>query len=67
MDHLGRLVRDGTIPNAGEPYAPRIRRCDLPRKPGFDAPAVDKETIRVGLKEQIARSIAESNTGGSDG
>ncbi len=67
VDHLGRLVRDGTIPNAGEPYAPRIRRCDLPRKPGFDAPAVDKDAIRIGSKEQIARSIAESNTGGSDG
>ena len=34
-DHLGRLLREGTIPNAGEPYSPRIRRCDLPRKPGF--------------------------------
>ncbi len=66
-DHLGRLVRDGTIPNAGEPYSPRIRRCDLPRKPGFNAGDVDNETIRVGFKEQIARSIAESNTGESDG
>jgi len=30
--HLGRLVRDGTIPNAGRRHAPRIRRSDLPRK-----------------------------------
>ncbi len=67
VDHLGRLVREGIVPNAGEPYAPRIRRCDLPRKPGFNARAVDNETTRIGLKEQIARSIAESNTGGSDG
>ncbi len=66
-DHLGRLVRGGTIPNAGESYSPRIRRCDLPRKPGFNAGDVDNETIRVGFKEQIARSIAESDTGGSDG
>lgn len=32
-DHLGRLVRDGTIRNAGRPNAPRIRRGDLPVKP----------------------------------
>lgn len=33
-DHLYDLVASGTIPNAGEKGAPRIRRCDLPRKPG---------------------------------
>lgn len=32
-DHLGRLIRNGTIANAGPPNAPRIRRADLPRKP----------------------------------
>lgn len=31
-DYLGRLVREGKIPNAGRPYAPKIRRADLPRK-----------------------------------
>ena len=30
--HLGRLVRAGTIPNAGRPGAPRIALGDLPRK-----------------------------------
>jgi hypothetical protein len=24
-DHLGRLVRDGKLPNAGRPYSPRIK------------------------------------------
>ena len=33
-DHLGQLVRDGKIPNAGRPNAPLIRRADLPIKPG---------------------------------
>jgi hypothetical protein len=33
-DSLRKLVRDGTIPNAGEPYSPHIRRRNLPRKPG---------------------------------
>jgi len=32
-DHLGRLIRTGTIPNAGRPNSPRMRRADLPRKP----------------------------------
>lgn len=32
-DHLGRLVRDGKIPNAGRRNAPKIRRADLPRRP----------------------------------
>ena len=30
--HLGRLVRDGRIPNAGRPSAPRIAHRHLPEK-----------------------------------
>ncbi len=33
-DHLGRLVREGKLPNAGRPNAPKIRRGDLPQKAG---------------------------------
>ncbi len=33
-EHVARMVREGTIPNAGRRRAPRIRRTDLPRKPG---------------------------------
>ena len=33
-DHLGQLIREGKIPNAGRPNAPLIRRADLPIKPG---------------------------------
>jgi len=33
-DHLGRLVKDGAIPNAGRQKAPKVLRKDLPRKPG---------------------------------
>jgi len=32
-DHLGRLIKQGVIPNAGRPHAPRIRRGDVPRRP----------------------------------
>lgn len=31
-DHLGRLIRQGTLPNAGRRNAPRIRACELPQK-----------------------------------
>ena len=33
VEHLGRLVREGRIPNNGRKGAPRVRRADLPRKP----------------------------------
>ena len=32
-DHLGRMVREGRIPNSGRRNAPRIRRRDLPKRP----------------------------------
>lgn len=34
VDHLAREIREGRIPNAGRKGKPRIRRRDLPRKPG---------------------------------
>jgi hypothetical protein len=63
-DHLGRLIRDGSIPNAGQPYAPRILRRDLPKKPGRDG---QPHPRCVGSKQQIARSVADSWEGESDG
>ena len=42
-DHLGRLVRDGKIPNAGRPNAPRIARKHLPRK----APAAVPQSFPI--------------------
>lgn len=33
-DHLGRLLREGRVPNAGRTHAPRVRVGDLPLKPG---------------------------------
>lgn len=32
-DHLGRLLREGKIPNGGRRGAPLIRRCDVPTRP----------------------------------
>ncbi len=31
-EHLGRLLKEGKIPNAGKPNAPKIRRGNLPTK-----------------------------------
>lgn len=50
-EHLRHLVSNGTIPNAGRKGSPRIRRGDLPLKPGnrasdgFDAAAEAQKII----------------------
>ena len=60
-DHLGRLVRDGRIPNAGRPGAPRIARRDLPRKahapPDPQQPLADRPRRRDVTNAQIVQSI----------
>lgn len=47
--HLRELVSEGRIPNAGEDGSPRIRRGDLPAKPGggpsLDAAEAGEPTI----------------------
>ena len=61
-DGLGRMIREGTIDNAGMPGAPRILRRDLPRKPG-------RKCRRESLdsKEQIAAAVADSGKGERNG
>ena len=56
-EHLGRLVRDGKIPDAGRPNAPRIRLRDLPRKAGHLPPERVPEQLPGTSKGQIVRSI----------
>ena len=60
-DHLGRLVRDGNIPNAGRPGAPRIALRDLPRKASAPAePTLAGEPRRREVSNvQIVQSIIE--------
>ncbi|MCY4645310.1 MAG: hypothetical protein OXE73_00265 [Gammaproteobacteria bacterium] len=60
-DHLGRLVRDGKIPNAGRPGAPRIALKDLPRKAHVPAdPRLAEKPRRSELSNrQIVQSIIE--------
>lgn len=62
-DHLGRLVRQGKVPNAGRQHSPRIRRGDLPRKVGILPVAPVIAISRV----QIARSVVNSHKERNDG
>ena len=59
--HLGRLVRDGRIPNAGRPGAPRIARRDLPRKAQTppEPPLAEEPRRRELSNVQIVQSIIE--------
>ena len=60
-DHLGRLVRDGKIPNAGRPGAPRIALKDLPRKAHVpsDPRLAEKPRRSEVSNRQIVQSIIE--------
>ena len=59
-DHLGRLVREGKIPNAGRPKAPRIARRDLPRKTG---PVAGPSDIGEIDRTQLVRSAINEGVG----
>lgn len=61
-DHLGRLVREGKIANAGRPNAPRVRRGDLPIKAG-DLP-IARGAAHIGRAE-IARAVINRHAGGA--
>ncbi len=62
-DHLGRLIRLGTLRNLGRHRAPRVRRGDLPRKaaglpvqaPGLHLSGADPR--------QVARAVVTSQRG----
>lgn len=60
-DSLGRLVRDGDIPNAGRKHAPRVRLGDLPRKAGVLPELSSKQHIS---RVEIARAVINNLAGG---
>lgn len=66
-EHLGRLVRNGTIPNSGEPGSPLIQRIHLPRKPGMPEGGGPASNKRTPSRAQMARSVVESERGDDDG
>ncbi len=61
--HLSRLVQTGVIPNAGRTNTPRIRRADLPIKPGHLPALAASAHILASSKRQIVRSVADPERG----
>jgi hypothetical protein len=62
-DHLGRLVRQGSVRNMGRPRAPRLRRGDLPRKAAA-LPIHAFEPHFLGADpRQVARAVVASRKG----
>ena len=63
-DHLGRLVREGKIPNEGRSGAPRIARRNLPAKSHRTACGVAEDPEQSDSSfEQIVQSIIEEGVG----
>lgn len=60
-EHLGKLVRIGTIPNAGRKNAPRILRRHLPYKPSALREAPDNPQLAGATPGQIARAVVTSS------
>src|SRR5690349_19378096 len=65
VDHLGRQVRNGRIPNAGRLNAPRILRRDLPRKSAGLPPGGSSAMFSI-PKRRVAASVVHSSRRQSD-
>lgn len=60
-DHLGRLVRNGSIKNYGRPNSPKVQRGDLPRK--LTLPSCYAEPKLLGAsRRQVAKAITTSGS-----
>ena len=64
-DHLARLIRSGRLPNAGVKHAPRLRRGDLPHKPGRLPSERPPPHLLGADPRQVARAVVTSHEGGS--
>lgn len=60
-EHLGKLLRVGTLPNAGRKNAPRILRRHLPYKPSALREAPDNPKLVGATPGQIARAVVTSS------
>ena len=62
-EHLGRLVREGKVRNAGRRGSPRIARADLPIKPKQrEAPVAASASQGHTDARQIVQSIIEGDS-----
>jgi hypothetical protein len=62
--HLGRMLREGRIPNAGRRHAPRIRTRDLPRRPRRLTASRPVPHLLGATPGQIARAVVNSDSRG---
>jgi hypothetical protein len=60
-EHLGKLLRVGTIPNAGRKNAPRILRRHLPYKPSALRGSTLAPQLVGATPGQIARAVVTSS------
>ena len=63
-DHLQRLVASGQLENVGRKGKPRLRRCDVPRKPGHALPESgirNEVTARRRIVASVATRITEAS------
>ena len=54
--HLRRLLREGSLPNAGTKSSPTILRMHLPKKPGFGVAQTHPRATSSQM--QVARTVA---------
>jgi hypothetical protein len=62
IDHLQRLVASGQLENVGRKNRPRIRRADVPTKPGHglrDAAEADQFSTRRRIVASVATGSEE--------
>ncbi len=62
-EHLGRLLKEGRIPNAGQPGAPKIRRSKLPTKSA--KLRLSKSVLQCSniSKDDVVRSVVTQGKG----
>ena len=63
VDHLQRLVRRGSIENVGRKGSPRIRRSDVPSRPGHALPC-GAPTSQFGSRRRMALAVITSTSRG---
>ena len=56
VDHLQRLVPGGQLENIGRKGRPRIRRGDIPVKPGHRLPS-DEPDSQFAARRRIVRAV----------
>lgn len=62
LDHLQRLVASGAIENVGRKGKPRIRRGDIPVKPGHSSLRVSPATAQLSPRRRVVTSVTSRSS-----